>query len=201
MKSISRTLFIIGLIGIIAIGTFAYGFRLGGNVETTNISTEFILERISDKYFVVTRTVVMDEQTQIVIDKGGDWSNLLWGQKIDAKAKVRVDLGVDMTSLNPEDITIDNSNKTISIKMPHAEILNMSIIGNFDVESKDGLLKNLFNDTTNEDYNNAIKIMKDNASKEVMKDKELLKNAENSATNLLDLILDNLGYKVEFVFE
>jgi hypothetical protein len=198
MYKFLATIFFIVLIGF---GGYFYGEWNATKEDKIEITSQTIIDRIADKYFVVTKTILVDEETQIVVDKGSDWNNILWGQQIDAEAKIRIDLGVDMTKLKKEDIDVNTITKKIKIKIPHAEILDSSIFGKFDVDSEDGILKKLFKDTTNEDYNDAIKIMKKQAEEKVKNDPETLKKAEEDAVRLLDLVLDNLDYSVEFEFE
>jgi len=200
MKILNKFITTIALICIIGFAGFTFGFYLSSNKTTVEITSQEILERISDKYFVVTKSLLLDEETEIEIDQGSKWSNILWGQKITANSKINVDVGVDLKQLTQESIDINNFTKKISIKIPHAEILNSSIEGKFDIESKDGILKKLFEDTTNDDYNEAVKIMKEQAEKKVMENHEVLKEAETSSLKLLELILDNLGYELTFTF-
>ena len=43
--------------------------------------------------------------------------------------------------------------------------------------------------------------MKEQAEEKVKNDPEILKKAEEDAVRLLDLVLDNLNYSIEFEFE
>jgi len=148
MKILNKFMSVLVLIFIIGIAGFILGFYLSNTNKTITVTAEEILERISDKYFVVTKSLLLDEETQIDIDQGSGWSNLLWGQKITANAKINIDVGVDLTQLTKEDIDINNFTKTISMNLPHATILNSNVIGKFNIKSKDGILKKIFDDTT-----------------------------------------------------
>jgi hypothetical protein len=181
--------------------SFIYGYKIANRQDEINITSTTILERISEKYFIVTKTLLLDESTEIEVDKGSDWSNLLWGQKINAEAKVSINVGVDLSDLDEQDIKIEPLTKKITVSIPHATILSSSIEGDFDIETTDGILKKIFKDTTNNDYNQAIKGMKQQAEMKVKANTELLSEAEENALKLLDMILDNLGYKLEFVFK
>ena len=107
--------------------------------EQVAITSLAILERISDQYFVVTKSVYVDQKSEIVVDTGSKWSNFFWGQTVKADGVIRVDVGVDMSQLTEKDIVVDQEAKTVRVDVPPADILNASQYGDIEVESQQGV--------------------------------------------------------------
>lgn len=184
----------------VALATLLFlGERLARSVnpaEQIEISSRTILDRITDQYFVVTKTVVVDQTSNITIDQGSAWSNFLWGQTIEAHGTVRVDIGVDLSELSEEDIEINERTKTVTIALPDASVLDANQIGDIEVDTKSGVLKFLFENDPTEDHNLALKQLAEDARASVQS-QELLEEARQDATKLLTLIVQDLGYTVE----
>jgi hypothetical protein len=164
--------------------------------STTQITSRSILERIADNYFVVTKSAIVYEEVEIIIDKGSTWSNLFWGQTVKAHGAVRLDIGVDLTGLDEKDIQIDHRNKTVSIAIPRAEILNSSQYGAIEVDSKQGVLKWLINNDPNEDHNRALEQLLREARTSISTDKQLFEEARNNAAKLVGLIVKSFDYEL-----
>jgi len=181
------------------IGGFFYGRIITKESfnNKTEINSQIILNTLQEQYFVVTKTLFVDENLFITFDTGSKWSNFLWGQELDTDAIVRLDIGVDLQTITSEDISINELTKKINLHIPPASILDSSIHGNLSVKSKDGVLKNIFEDTTSEDYNKAMKFLTEQAEKQISQKEEVFKEAEKSSIKLIELILQNFGYEVE----
>lgn len=163
------------------------------------ITNEIILEKITNEAFVVTKTIFLDQETEIVIDQGSAWSNFWWGQKISAEAIIRVDLGVDFSKLSEENIQIDEVNKVISIILPVPEILDASLNGDIEVVTQNGVLKQLLKNNPNEDFNLALEKLLEDAKRIVGEDEDLNKEAKEDSIKILQLVLKDLGYEIEVV--
>lgn len=200
-----QTRFFIFLFGIVILAVLLLGSFFGGVLyqkgakdrETHNVTSQVVVDKINDQAFVVSKTVLLDQETQIEIDKGSKWSNFLWGQTINAGGLVRVDVGVDFSKIKATDIKIDQVNKIITIKTQGAEILDASMAGDIKVTSKSGILKFLLENDPNQDHNLAADQLIDEAKKTVTTDDELIKEAEEDSLNVLKLTLQDLGYTVE----
>lgn len=162
----------------------------------TRITSTSVLERVQEQYFVVTKTVVVDQNTKIVVDEGSAWSNFLWGQEIEAEALIRLDIGVDLSELTEDDIIIDQRRKTITIDLPAAEILDASQFGDIEVNSRSGILKFLLDRDPNEDHNLSLDQLIRDAKASVLTDATLFEEAKQNSANLLQLIVENLGYEL-----
>ncbi len=204
MKNI-KTLLIGGSIFIVACTLLVLAVVFGiskfreSKEPTIEVTSRTILDKITDQYFVVTKTVVVDQESTIKVDQGSEWSNFLWGQTIKAEGLIRVDVGVDLAKLKEEDIIVDKESKTVKIKIPKATILDASQFGDIEVESKSGVLKYLLNNNPNEDHNQALGQLIEDAKVSVQTDDKVFSEARNNSVNLIKLIIEELGYKLEVI--
>ncbi|MFQ5493027.1 MAG: DUF4230 domain-containing protein [Candidatus Dojkabacteria bacterium] len=164
--------------------------------EARQITSQVIVEKISSEAFVVTKTVFLDQKATIKIDKGSDWSNFWWGQEIKAEGLVRIDAGVDYSKLTKDQIIVDNENRTIQIDLPAAEILGASVNGDIEVETTNGLLRFLFANDPNQDFNLARQELIKQGRGAVNGDFGILNEARDDAVKVIDLVLGDLGYAV-----
>lgn len=167
-----------------------------GSGDSKEVTSQIIVDKINDEAFVVSRTIFLDQKAEVVIDKGSGWSNFFWGQTINTEALVRVDLGVDYSKIDEESIDIDSNKKTITIKLPAAEVLDTSVSGDIQVETSNGLFKYLFDNDPNQDHNLATEELIDQAIKAIDEDTELLKDARKDSAKVLELVLKDLGYTI-----
>jgi len=174
------------------------GYQAGTPSERTVVTSQTIVERIHDQYFVVTKTAVLDQHSTITVDKGSDWSNFWWGQTIEAQGFVRVDVGVDVSGLSESDVIVDQATKTVTIRLPAATILDASQYGDIEAKTSKGVLKYLLDNDPNEDFNQAKAQLVTDARAAVLADAELLGQARADASAILHLILSPLGYSVVF---
>jgi hypothetical protein len=189
-----KTLFTLGFVALAAAVLLYVGnavFRGGDKIEVTS---QAILERISDNYFVVTKSAFVDEETEIAIDKGSTWSNFFWGQTLTARGRIRIDIGVDLSGITEDDIAIDHREKTVTIAVPQAEILDASQHGNIEVETKQGILKTLLDSDPNEDHNRALAQLITEAKAAISGDATLFEDARRDSTRILELIVQSFGY-------
>lgn len=165
---------------------------------TRNISSVTVVDRINDEAFLLTKTVFIDQRVEIVIDEGSDWSNFWWGQSITAQALVKINIGVDLSKINEKDITVDQNSKTISIDVPAAEVIDTMVEGDIELENERGLLKLLFANDTDKDYNLAYLELKQKGIDAVLLKEDVFSQASTDAMNLLQLILKDTGYTLTF---
>lgn len=165
--------------------------------KTEIVTSKVVLNKIEDQSFLITKSVILYQESKITIDQGSAWSNFWWGHEISANAPVSVDVGVDLTKLQESDIHIDNLNKIISINLPQAQIYKSSINGDIEVSTKSGVFKTLFASDTNEDYNLALQQLTSEASKSIEEDLNIINLARDSAIDILQIVLKDLGYTVE----
>jgi len=168
-----------------------------GKAETIEITSQTIVDKITSQSFVVTKTVQINQDSEIIINKGSDWSNFLWGQTIDAEALVRADVGVDYAKINSNNINVDSNKKIITIDVPPAEMLDISIKGDIKVTSTSGILKLLLQNDPNADHNLASEQLINDAKKSILTDEEIMNDARSNSIEFLKLVVGDVGYDVQ----
>lgn len=173
------------------------------NLEEINvvITSQTIIERIQHRAFLVTNSIISQEETQIVVDYNSDWSNFWWGKELTATANVQTDIGLDLTKLLEEDIAINHEEKTITITLPDPEVFNSSVVGDIDTTSSLGVFKKLFPDDPNDDYNLAKQQLTDQARAGVGGNEEYLASSKEAGANSISFLLDSFEYEIVFESE
>ncbi len=199
MKKLFLTSIIALTIGFflgVTIGTII-GIKINKeNTEKQIINSTVILERIKEHSFLITHTVITEQSSEIIIDQGSAWSNFWWGHEITAEGLMQVDIGVDLSQLTSEDLTINTSNRTIKINVPDAEIYNVSLNGDIEVSTKSGILKKLLAEDENEDYNLALEELSSKAQEAIEQDSDIMQESKSSTLSTLQVILHDTGYTI-----
>ena len=185
---------------ILLAGVFFYVRYVGKKMANPElpalvVNSQTILERITSQYFLVTKTVFVNSKAEIETPKNNDWTDLFTGKKITVNGLVRVDVGVEMKNMRPENILVDTRSKTVTISLPHAEILDASLSGELDVDQDKAVvekLKDIFKNTQNEDYNLALQTIIDNAKSQVTADETIFEQARNNSLKLVELIVSGM---------
>ena len=193
-------LFFILVVLLLFIAVFFYGRYLGkqaaqSDLKSFDVSSQIILDKITNQYFLVTKTVFADSKAEIETSKNNNWTDLFVGKKITVRGLIRVDVGVDMKNLRLENIVVDTRQKTVTINLPHAEILDSSLYGELDVDEDKAILeklKGIFEDTKNEDYNLALQTLIDNAKSQVTADENIFNEARADSVKLVELIVTGM---------
>jgi len=191
---------IVAILLALALVFFTAGFFFKNFHTSTDkeiVTSQTILERITDQYFVVTKTAYIDQETSIVVDRGSTWSNFWWGETLKADAVVRVDIGVDLTGLSQEDIRVDSGAGIVSITLPEATVLDASLFGDIEVTTHKGVLSRLVENDPNADHNLAAKRLITSAREGVEQDERLFNEAQENSVKLLRLIVGDFGYNLE----
>lgn len=200
MRNIKAILIFIILGLILFIAVFFYGRHLGKSTneivsKEPNVNSQTILERITDQYFLVTKTVFVNSKAEIETPKNNDWTDLFMGKKIIVRGLIRVDVGVDMKHLRLENIEVDSRRKVVTVTLPQADILNSSLSGKLELDEDLQIvdkLKGLFENTQNEDYNDALEILISDATSQVMADPEIFTTARLDSIKLVNLIVSGM---------
>lgn len=164
---------------------------------STQITTRTIVDKITDTGILTAKSIYTTEKTIIEIDTDTAWNKFWWGQTISAEALVRTDIGVNLREISDEDITVDNNNKTITIKLPDAEIINISLDSEITVVTEKGILEKLFYSDNNKDYNLAMSTLKDQAKVAVEENEEIFELAKEDTGKILENLFKDTGYTVE----
>ncbi|HZJ41026.1 MAG TPA: DUF4230 domain-containing protein [Candidatus Saccharimonadales bacterium] len=206
MNRLKVVLFIILVALLLFLATFFYGRYVGKKVATTMfqapvVNSQTILDRITNQYFLVTKTVFVNSKAEIETPKNNDWTDLFTGKKITVNGLVRIDVGVEMKNMRQENINVDSQNKIVTISLPHAEILDASLSGELDINEDKAVVekfKDIFKNTQNEDYNLAMQTVIDNAKSQVMANEDIFNQARLDSLKLVELIVSGMldGYQV-----
>ncbi len=193
-----KSILVFSLIFILLMtGVFFYGRHQGKQAVSPpeQVSTKLILDRITSQYFLVTKTVFVDSEAEIETPKHDNWKDLFVGNKLDVEGIIRVDVGVDMKGLGAADIALDERQKTISIKLPPADILDASLYGELEFAEDQAILdkiKSFFVDDQNEDYNRALQVLVTSAKDQVASDGNLYNEARADSIKLVELIISGM---------
>lgn len=165
------------------------------------MNSQTILERITSQYFLVTKTVFIDSKAEIETPKNNNWTDLFTGKKITVNGLIRVDVGLEMKNMSQDNIQVDSSNKTVTISLPHAEILDAFLSGKLDVSQDKAVVekfKDIFKNTQNEDYNLALQTVINSAKNQVLANEDIFNQARQDSLKLVELIVSGMldGYEV-----
>lgn len=194
-----RTLLLIIILILLLIGIFLSGIffeKYTSNPARQKLTSVMIVDRINEEAFLITRSVFLDQDIEIVIDAGSDWSNLWWGQTLQAQALIKVSLGIDLKNITSDQIIVNELEKKITIDLPEPTIISKEIIGDIEVNNQQGLLKLLFDNDTNEDYNLAYSELTTQAEKAIEQKEELFAESKTEALQILELIFKDTGYSL-----
>jgi hypothetical protein len=181
------------LIGVILGMILGWYIFTPKTMPTPAITSKSIVDSIVSKGTLITQTVFINQTASTKVDKGSDWSNFWWGYEVDSQAEMRADIGIDLSKLGNQDVIVNQANKTVCIKYPKAEIVNVTDI---QVETKSGILKQILDSNTNKDYNLALSQLKDSATSAINEKPELFSDATVSADRTISFLLNNTGYTV-----
>lgn len=206
MKNIKVVTTLLALIVLIFIATFFYGRHVGKKVATEAlrepvVSSQTILDKITDQYFLVTKTVFVNSRAEIETPKNDNWTDLFTGKKITVNGLVRIDVGLEMKNMRAENIKVNSRDKVVEISLPQAEILDASLSGELDISLDKAVierLKDIFKNTQNEDYNLAMITLIDSAKKQVIANEDIFNQARLDSLRLVELIVSEMldGYQV-----
>jgi hypothetical protein len=200
------SLVIVSIASVTAIAAFFYGRATKDKELATDpivVTNQIVVERITDQYFLVTKTLFLSQSSEIVIKENSNWSDVLWKKSIIAEGMIRVDVGVDISKLETGDIEIDNEKKIVRVNMPAAEVLDASMYGDLAVETESGLftsIQDLFKEGT-DDYNLAVNTLVESATQYVESDSQLKNDAQKDSVKIVELILQDTGYTIIVDFE
>lgn len=198
----NRAIIILLLVVVIFVGAFVLG-RQSVKPEQT-VSSQLILAKVQDQSFLVTKTLFFDETVSITLADSKGWKGFFVGDELRGRGTVRIDLGVDLKSLNVSDIVVDASNKSITVYLPKPEILDSSLFGELDVQSKKGVWSNIrdfFTDHENTEYNRVIEELVNSAESAALEQTQVFEAARNGTHELVRMLVHYLApeYRIEIL--
>jgi len=195
MKKLKIVLFIL-LISIVLIGLFYAGWKFAQpKKQEKKVTAQVILTSLHERGFLVTQTYMFDEPITIEKSEGSVWKDFFFGQTIEARGNMEVNMGVDLQNVTASDIEI--TAEKIIVTLPSAEIFNTRLVGPIDLKNKQGILKKIVD---NEDgYNEAMTELVTQAEK-AASDSNMIKIASEQAVaevkTLLELVVKNKEIEV-----
>lgn len=166
--------------------------------EQTVVNAQVILTALHNRGFLVSQTYVFD--TPITIDKssGNSFKDFFFGQKIEARGTMEVNLGVDLSSIKQEDVIIDPATNVITVKISKARFFNSRLVGPIEVKNEQGVLKKVLN--SDDGYNESLALLSQTAEKAAQTDEMISRatdQAKESITTLLGYVAEGKTVKVE----
>jgi len=194
MKKIKVILIIVAVLAIIG-GAMYAGWLIAKPEKTERkVTADIILTTLHARGFLVTQTYVFNEPIMIE-NKEGTWKDLLFGQTIEARGNMEVNLGVDLQKLSEDDIEVKTTKVVVSLAP--AEIFNTRLVGPIDVKNKQGILKRVLD--SDDGYNQALTELTKQAE-QAANTQELLEKANDNAveevTRLLQYIVKDKEIEV-----
>jgi len=186
-------LIVIGVVIGLIVGWYLFAPK---NEITKVVTSQTVLDRVTEMGFLVTRSILIDQTAETKIDQGSDWSNFWWGYSVNSRALMRANIGVDLLQVQQDDIKIDQVAMTICVIYPNATISSIELEGDIEVETNSGLLKRILDNNTERDYNLALTQLREETEKAIQSDTELLKVTRESADAALKGVLVSTGYSI-----
>jgi len=194
MKRLYIILILIGIIAFYSAGVYT-GYKIftpkPETKQTTVINAQAILTALHDRGFLVSQTYVFDTPVTIEKNSGNALKDFFFGQTIEARGTMEVNLGVDLASVKQEDITIDPATSTIVVRIPKAKLFNSRLVGPIEVKNNQGVLKQLLN--SDDGYNESLSLLSQTVEKTAQSD-EMINRATDQAKDQLTSLL---GYVTE----
>jgi hypothetical protein len=199
-----RVIFLWTLLGIVIF--YSAGVYTGYKIfkpkpqtpQITVISAQAILTALHNRGFLVSQTYVFDTPVTIDHNSGNAFKDFFFGQTIEARGSMEVNLGVDLTSVHEEDVVIDTAANTITIRIPKARLFNSTLVGPIELKNNQGILKKLLN--SDDGYNDAFTLLKQTAEKAAQSDENISRatdQASQDITALLGYVTEGKTVKVE----
>ena len=169
------------LIGLLA-GFLWPVFRPTG--MTTTITSQSILTAMRDQGFLVTQTYVFDQPVTINKSTGSAFKDFFVGQTIEARGSMEANIGVDLSGLGEQDVSITDG--SVLLRVPRPKIFNTRLVGPIEVKNSQGILKRLLE--PNDGYNEALTALAKAAETAASKE-EIKQRAENVSVGELQRLV------------
>jgi hypothetical protein len=166
-------------------------------VKETKVNSEVILTILKNEGFLITQSYLFNQIVTIDKTSGNEWKDIFWGQTITASANLKVSSGVNLSKLNPQDITVSEEN--ITILLPPIEDQSVEIVGDIILQNKQGILKKVFDNDSG--YNTAYEKLKAEAlraAQNVEIRQEAQKSTQKQIVHLVEYINPGKKISVEF---
>lgn len=156
--------FIILALGIVVFGGGFFVARkiyLPSEERVVQPAAQAVLLALKGQGFLITQTYIFNQTVKIDHTSGSFFKDLFWNQVVAASAHVKISSGVDLSKLEPSDISEANGRYTIALPQPGR--YSTEIAGEVNVENKQGVLKKVLD--SDDGYNQALEALKAEAQK------------------------------------
>lgn len=192
MNTITKILFLVGIISVCILIGIYWGSNLGIGKKHEEINSSLVVERIEKVAKLITVEAYMSELYSHKDYYTYDWSFLR--KKAIIRVNAKVSAGYDIKKMN---ITLDSKTKKITIgPIPPVEILSIDhTLDYFDVE------EGIFNSFEPQDYNKINAKAKDYI-RNLASNHDIIKKAseqENAMIDMMKTMATGMGYELEIV--
>lgn len=177
------------LVAIVLIfgGGLALGYRLfKPTAQQRIVNAQSILTALRDRGFLVTQTYVFDEPVKITKSSGSAFKDFFFGQTITARGAMEVNLGIDLTKVTADDVTLEGD--VVTVNIPAISLFNARLVGPIDVKNDQGILKRVLEN--DDGYNEALSELSRQAEAAATKP-ELI---DRAAAHAIEDVARLLGY-------
>jgi len=191
------------LIGFLFFITFLSGFLANWKLyqqkesKQTIITGQSILTLLKERNFLITQTYIFNQPITIQKTSGSSLKDFFFGQTITANGVVEVNMGVDLSKLQTQDIQINNQKITINI--PPAKLFNARLIGDINLKNKQGILKKIFQN--DDGYNEALKTLITTAEKNAKKPELIEQSNQKAQQHIADLLKFTTSQPIEVIIK
>lgn len=169
---------------MVALLAFGSGLFAGYKVFTPKpkmeqkVNAQMILTALHDRGFLVTQTYVFDTPVTIERSSGNAFKDFFFGQTIEARGTMEVNMGIDLAKVKEEDVGIDPNAGTVTITLPGASLFNVRLVGPIELKNRQGILKKLID--SDDGYNDALALLSKTAEEAATKP-ELVQRTDERA--------------------
>jgi hypothetical protein len=186
----------LAVLSSLLLGAIAGRFWLAPETSIkTYVNSQTILTSLRDQGFLVTRTYVFDQPVTITKTTGNPFKDFFVGQTVEARGTMEANLGIDLSKLSEEDITVTDGE--ITVRIPEPSLFNTNLVGPIEVKNTQGIIKKFLQ--PDDGYNLALQELT-KASTEAATQPDIVQQAEKASitetTRLVQLLTTGSGKAV-----
>lgn len=159
--------------------------------QITIINAQAILTALHNRGFLVSQTYIFDTPVTIDRSSGNALKDFFFGQTIEARGTMEVNLGVDLASITEADVTVDDATNIITVMIPKAKLFNSRLVGPIQLKNNQGVLKKLLN--SDDGYNESLTLLSQTTEKAAQTDEMIARATDQAKEDIATL----LGYVAE----
>ncbi len=190
---------LIGLLIFFSAGLFAgYKLFMPKAEEHQTVNAQAILTALHDRGFLVTQTYIFDTPVTIDRSTGSAWKDFFFGQTIEARGTMEVNMGVDLAQVKDDDVTLDEEAGRITVRIPASKLFNARLVGPIELKNKEGILKRVLD--SDDGYNEALSLLSSTAE-EMAEREDLIARANDRAKDDISRLVSYVATDKEIVVE